>query len=245
MKKQLLPLVYILVILCSAYQSEAQGNQPVSPTVINSLDSVYFDLEHATIVGNQVEFPVFFRSDDQIFSLDFEFKYDHALFEFDTVMNLTSYMYALTYYNPNDSVVRLTSYSFSLPYTNDTALVIVRMNVLSGQLCSASLNSVGALLNGDVCSYRIVECLFIGMEENPFAEGVKVYPNPATDHITVDSPVAAGIEIYDVLSGQVYFRTATDGTEPADVDISELRAGVYFVRLENGEHSVVRKITVQ
>ncbi|MBL0341815.1 MAG: hypothetical protein IPP71_13300 [Bacteroidetes bacterium] len=38
---------------------------------IDTLDTVVFNLTNATIVGNMLEFPVTFHSDDYVYSMDF------------------------------------------------------------------------------------------------------------------------------------------------------------------------------
>ncbi len=157
---------------------------PVSTLVINQFDSVFFDIAQAVINGSSVEFPVYFRSDDVINSLDFAFKYNQTHLEYDTIINLTSYIEPLSYYNPNDSTVRLTSYSFTQPYSNDTPLVIVRFTLLSGQLCSNDLDSVSALLNGDACAYLVSDCLS-GLFDAPAEVPMNLFPNPASDWVTI------------------------------------------------------------
>jgi hypothetical protein len=233
------------IIICLPILVSGQSNGTSAPMVINQFDSVFFDLSQAATAGSKVEFPVYLRSDDQIFSLDFEFKYDHAMFDFDTIINLTSYMYMLTYYNPNDSVVRLTSYTLSQPYTADTPLVMVRMNVISGQLCSQSMSNLGSLLNGDACSYKVVECQFIGMSENPLESGMLVFPNPAQDRLTVSSPTGASITISNMLSGEVFVREEYAEAFAKEYNVTQLPAGIYLVRLASDGYQSVRKVAIR
>ena len=73
-------------------------------------------------------------------------------------------------------------------------------------------------------SLTINEVLEVGIEEV-----IRIYPNPATDYILIESSSAAKVEIYDmrglksIESDQVY----------EQIDLSQLGRGVYLIRLLN------------
>ena len=103
---------YSLIVVCCSllvltglkgFAQEAkfnsQGNNP-NTLVIDSQDSVFFDLFNATVVGSTIDFPVYVKSDDVINALDFSFKYNENELEYDTILNLTNYIQHLSYYNP-------------------------------------------------------------------------------------------------------------------------------------------------
>ncbi len=86
--------------------------------------------------------------------------------------------------------------------------------------------------------YRTTEPVVVAGEPDappePITEQLVVYPNPATDKISVEG-VALGEEVvmYDVL-GRAVLRTRT----PADIDVSGLPPGVYVLRV-GGESRLV------
>lgn len=221
------------------------GNDPSNVTfVINNLDSIYFDISQAVINGNTVEFPVSFKSDDVINALDFSFKYNELELEYDTIINLTSYIQHLSYYNANDSTVRFTSYSFTQPYTQDTALVLVRFTILTGQLCSADLNVVDALLNGDACSEKIIECQVIGIDEIN-DDLVSVYPNPASDRVFVSVPVSAEVSLFDVYGKVVKESVIVEPGSEYVIETNLFENGIYLLNIQNEATSITRKIVVE
>lgn len=229
----------------STIVSSDPGNDPANVTfVINNLDSIYFDISLAVINGNTVEFPISFKSDDIINALDFSFKYNELELEYDTIINLTNYIQHLSYYNANDSTVRFTSYSFTQPYTQDTALVLVRFTVLTGQLCSADLNVVDALLNGDACSEKIIECQLIGINE--INENlVSVYPNPASDRVSVSVPVSAEVSLFDIYGKVVKQSVIVEPGSEYVIEISNFENGIYLLNIQNEATSITRKIVIE
>jgi photosystem II stability/assembly factor-like uncharacterized protein len=79
-----------------------------------------------------------------------------------------------------------------------------------------------------------------GINDNVFSEtNLNLYPNPATDKLTIETPQKAAIEILN-LQGQLVKSFPNEGRE-TPVDVSELTGGVYILKLTTEEGSVVRK----
>jgi hypothetical protein len=75
---------------------------------------------------------------------------------------------------------------------------------------------------------------------------ILIWPNPATDWITVENAsnwAIQEIKIHD-LSGRLVMRTA-DILEPARIDISGIHAGLYLVTVLSGGESTSYKLQVQ
>jgi hypothetical protein len=132
----------------------ASGSFP-GITVINQLDSVIFDLSQSVCASGQVTFPVYFKSDDPIYAVDFSLKFNPNGFTFSTVNNIQSGLFTSAYYNNSDSTLRFTSYSIT-PMINNSPLVTLRFNLPSANISLARFDSVYTLLNGDDCSRRFI-----------------------------------------------------------------------------------------
>lgn len=65
-----------------------------------------------------------------------------------------------------------------------------------------------------------------------------VYPNPARDILNVEGSASMGIEIYDI-QGRILRSLQSEGSTA--VDISDMSAGVYFIRLVTPGNSSVMK----
>jgi len=232
------------VIPANELMTISTPEQPLLTTqTINQFDSVFFDIAQAVVTGNSVEFSVYLKSDDVINALDFAFKYNQTHLEYDTIINLTSYIDPLAYYNPNDSTVRLTSYSFTQPYVNDTPLFLVRFNLISGQLCSNDLDSVSALLNGDAAAYYVSGCV-TGIFENPEVVQLNIFPNPAADFITFELKEKATVEIVDIQSKLVMQQTMFDSPGIHTLSTEKINNGIYFLKVTGNETESFSKFII-
>jgi hypothetical protein len=76
----------------------------------------------------------------------------------------------------------------------------------------------------------------------------QLYPNPTTGFVTVEATAATGepltLEVMNALGQNVLSRTLspTDGFVQTELDFSGLSAGVYVVRLRQGEASIQRRV---
>ena len=247
MKKVFTVCSLILGLAGSAYSSNegktlnTTGNTSKVMS-IDALDSVFFDLSQATINGTTIEFPVYIKSDDPINSLDFSFKYDHASCDYDTILNLTPYIEMLTNYNTNDSTVYFTSYSFTQTYANNTSLVTVRFNFNTGVFNPSNIYGISAYLNGDACSYAVVG-VSTGVEEPSLAALTTVYPNPATDVLNINAPEAIYVELISMQGGYVVYNSE-DKSNSHKINLSQIAAGVYTIRMSDGNKVATKKLVV-
>ncbi|MFM7901987.1 MAG: cohesin domain-containing protein, partial [Bacteroidota bacterium] len=186
--------ILTLIFALGYFHANSQQLQ-TNPLTIDQFDTIFFDLSAAALVGSTVEFPVYYKSDDQVVALDFNFKYNHNKLDYDTIVKLANYLDVLSFYNTNDSTVRLTSYTNTLFYPNDSVLFKVKFTVLQpGPLCNGDIFAVNSLLNGDICTSGIVDCTS-GLSENSWLNEVTVFPNPATEFVELRGlPIGASYE---------------------------------------------------
>ena len=240
MKKQL--LLSLFVVIASIKLTAQIAQQKIQ--TIDALDTVVFDLSKAVITGTYVEFPVSFLSDDTITSLDFSLKYNQNNLVFDSIIDLTNYMQSFSFYNNNDSTIRFTSNSLQT-YTNDTPLVNVRFNLLALQFAGTDLNTLKAYLNGSACSIKIPNLSFIGLSEvNKNDNGIKVYPNPAKEKITVESKENAMVNLIDANGKEIIPTQNIRATQPQDLNIESLSGGFYMIRIWNYHFESIKKVVI-
>jgi hypothetical protein len=75
------------------------------------------------------------------------------------------------------------------------------------------------------------------IEESNALEGTEIYPNPVTTTLTIEGIIKATAEVYDI-SGKLLLAEQLNTNQ---VDISSLAKGLYFIKLNTEEGSVVRK----
>ncbi|HMT30178.1 MAG TPA: T9SS type A sorting domain-containing protein [Bacteroidia bacterium] len=212
---------------------------------IDTSDTVVFDLYKANIIGNQIEFPVTFHSDDYVYAMDFELKYNNQNIEFDTLINLTNGLNYLYYLNPNDSTLRFTSYRLG-QMQNDSTVILLRFSSFTGNLCTNDLNSIKGYLNGDQCSHKVTDCdttTTFTQIPNP-ASQIEIYPIPAADKLFINAMENCQIEIIDSKGD---FCLSTEYIIPHSgepLDISQFKRGIYFIRITSEKYSIAKKIVI-
>ncbi len=87
--------------------------------------------------------------------------------------------------------------------------------------------------NGVICGDEA----FTGIRENYVDKKVLIYPNPATNTITIDCHQSSIMEILNVQGQKLLQQQIQQGK--TDIDISNLAQGVYFVRIIDGEKADV------
>lgn len=250
--------VIIFCILLNSFVSIAQ--EQIDPFYVNNsretqlidiYDSVFFDMTKAVIInGTFVDIPVSIKSDDIINALDFQLKYNHANLLYDSIYDFTGHIQMSEYYNPNDSTIRFTSNSFT-NYANNVKLVTIRFNMLSLLMNKTDFNSIKVYLNGDLCSYLVIgNVIGIGVEENVNSNGIKLFPNPAADFITLNLPVSStsvNVNIFDV-TGKVVSTPVTENNNVNNtsykLDISGLSSGIYFASINTNNTTKTLKFVV-
>ncbi len=83
----------------------------------------------------------------------------------------------------------------------------------------------------------------VNKSQEPTIEGLTIYPNPVNTgkiYITSKSSLEKKVEIFDVL-GKKVLETITSNKE---VNISNLRAGIYIIKIKEGENSATRKLII-
>ena len=86
----------------------------------------------------------------------------------------------------------------------------------------------------------------VGVENN-LAPAVNLYPNPAKDKLTirlVNMPEQTSIvSIYNATGRAIYNMKLTN--EVAEIDVSEFTSGLYFIKVDSGEHSFTQRVQIQ
>ena len=114
-----------------------------------------------------------------------------------------------------------------------------------GNLLGLSVNNVdGAYTSGDGDIGSPGNLAPIGLEEF-LLNNITLYPNPATEKVTISSETSELKEIsISNLSGQALFQTSSTEAN-IDLDLSTLPKGVYIISIEMGSAKASRKLVIQ
>ena len=83
----------------------------------------------------------------------------------------------------------------------------------------------------------------VGIDEVEGAS-IRVYPNPATDHVTVDGlPEGSTVSLYDA-QGRLVTTQSLSHSATQSLDVSALASGLYLLRIQTPSAVTVRKLVV-
>ena len=99
----------------------------------------------------------------------------------------------------------------------------------------AGINTVYGALNPTAATLSV---------DSPFASSFKIYPNPASDYIQIESNNVqiSSVEMYSVLGKKVVSQKTLINNR---LDVSNLSKGVYFMKINADGGSATKKVVVQ
>jgi len=76
------------------------------------------------------------------------------------------------------------------------------------------------------------------------ASNFKVYPNPASDFVTIETNNVeiSAVKIYDILGKNVLKQNELTNNR---LDVSNLRNGIYFLKIESNGNSITKKLIIK
>ena len=83
----------------------------------------------------------------------------------------------------------------------------------------------------------------VSKTQEPIIEGLTIYPNPVNSgkiYITTKSSLDKKVEIFNVLGKKVLETTITS----KELNVSNLSAGVYIIKIKEGEATATRKLII-
>ena len=86
-----------------------------------------------------------------------------------------------------------------------------------------------------------------GINENSFASSIKLFPNPANNHLTISlgsNNKKVEVTIADITGKIIYTTTATD-THKIEVNSEDFAAGVYVVQIQTADFIGTKKLVVE
>nr|WP_321222943.1 T9SS type A sorting domain-containing protein [uncultured Psychroserpens sp.] len=78
-------------------------------------------------------------------------------------------------------------------------------------------------------------------------ETFELYPNPAKNNVTInwDKSDLVSVRIFDALGKLMYFTKNINISEPTAIDVSNYSTGLYFVKINNLQGSVTKKLIIE
>lgn len=110
---------------------------------------------------------------------------------------------------------------------------------MSNSLWNGDLKRPGILVHA-TCD----DCAWVGVEETA-QKNISVRPNPATDVFTVvlAENTPAQVQLFNIVGQMVFNQTTSEAT--AKVDVSDLKAGIYMLRVSQNGQTYTSKVVVR
>jgi hypothetical protein len=76
---------------------------------------------------------------------------------------------------------------------------------------------------------------------------INIFPNPSNGRFQIKSPGTdiQKVEIYDALGKKIYVNSKLDGQKSSEIDISQYKKGIYFVKIFDGLKIYTKNIVIQ
>jgi len=139
------------------------------------------------------------------------------------------YLNTVTQDVPLDSmqIIQLTNIALMMPYLGGDAVYSARV------MLGLDPDDYGV-------SYRLAE----PVKQNNIENGIRVYPNPANNEITIefvnyDNLQNAELQIYDLLGSLIFSRKLTENV--THISVAELQSGLYFYNIVVNNNCIAKE----
>jgi len=79
--------------------------------------------------------------------------------------------------------------------------------------------------------------------KNNLSNSISIFPNPATDIVTVINILNANIQVYDISGKFIFSKTNCNKTENFNLD--NLNSGIYFIKIQSEDEIITKKFIKQ
>ena len=86
-----------------------------------------------------------------------------------------------------------------------------------------------------------------GIIENSFASYINLFPNPATDKLTIalgSNNKKVEVTIADI-TGQIIYKTVATNSEKVEVNTQDIPAGIYLVQIQTADFIATKKLVIE
>lgn len=112
-------------------------------------------------------------------------------------------------------------------------------------------NVMNRNLNSPVCSEEAMTastCSSLGIDEVTLSEHISIYPNPTKNILNITTPSNLQLDIatiFDVRGRQVITKNLNSTNSLNTIDVTQLQAGVYFIKIDLENVSTTKKFIVE
>jgi hypothetical protein len=202
--------------------------------------AVVLDLASAVKEGNTFRIPVSFESTEATNALDFAVRFNENNVSFSELNNVAVGMEANAFMNETDRTFRFTGFdvaNFTVGATVAELVLQSNNETISEKDIIADL----ALLNGKPVDVKFEK----SSEAIQSVFNVSIYPNPSNGAFSVQATENAIVDVYDMNGKQITASQVISSNGKVNVDLNNVEAGVYLVRVQNETFSTTKRIVIE
>jgi hypothetical protein len=202
--------------------------------------AVVLDLASAVKEGNTFRIPVSFESTESANALDFAVRFNENNVSFAELNNVAVGMEASSFMNEADRTLRFTGFDVANFTVGSTVAELVLQSnneTISEKDIIADL----ALINGKPVDVKFEK----SSEAIQSVFNVSIYPNPSNGAFSVQATENAIVDVYDMNGKQITASQVISSNGKVNIDLNNVEAGVYLVRVQNETFSTTKRIVIE
>ena len=202
--------------------------------------AVVLDLASAVKEGNTFRIPVSFESTESANALDFAVRFNENNVSFAELNNVAVGMEASSFMNQADRTFRFTGFdvaNFTVGATVAELVLQSNNETISEKDIIAEL----ALINGKPVDVKFEK----SSEAIQSVFNVSIYPNPSNGAFSVQATENAIVDVYDMNGKQITASQVISSNGKVNIDLNNVEAGVYLVRVQNETFSTTKRIVIE
>jgi hypothetical protein len=203
----------------------------------NEADYILVDLNNVIVEGTKVSVPVSIVSEETVNAFDLALGVNENTLTFVSMEDAQLGSSSASFYNVSDKTLRHTSYNTN-NFSTNSRVVFFTFETVDGTISEKDFTSEFALLNDKEAEVRFTKSADLTNNS------VDIYPNPSNGMFTVMSKVDGRVDIVDVTGKLVHPGVIVKANQMIEVNMPELSAGVYFVRVYSNNAMTTERIVI-
>ena len=203
----------------------------------NEADYILVDLGNVIVEGTKVSVPVSIISEEPVNAFDLALGLNENTLSYVSMEDTQLGSSSAAFYNENDKTFRHTSFNVN-NFSANARVAFFTFETIDGTISEKDFTSELGLLNDKSAEVRFTKSADL------VNNSVDIYPNPSNGMFTVTSKVDGRVDIVDVTGKLVHPGVVVKANQMIEVNMPELSAGVYFVRMYSNNSMTTERIVI-
>ena len=206
-------------------------------TKANETDYILVDLSNAIVEGTKVSVPVSIVSEEPVTAFDLALGVNENTLTYVSMEDVQMGSESASFFNDENQTLRHSSFNLN-SFTSNSRVAYFTFETVDGKISEKDLTAELGLLNEKQAEVRFTKSADLTNNS------VDIYPNPSNGMFTVMSKVDGRVDIVDVTGNLVHPGVIVKANQMIEVNMPELSAGVYFVRMFSNNSMTTERIVI-